>query len=152
MKRFLLAAGLCVVWSSSAFATGGFSCSIDDEVLKLDVESSFSHGLGEALLNPSGTVEIRDPFASERLRRIAIDKSRLPHHWLYGKELKLRIYAETEEGPFSSLDLAIETVSEGDEETGYSGTYRMVLYRAEPLPGSTEQQIEKTGRASCSAG
>ncbi|WEZ84273.1 hypothetical protein P6U16_06335 [Rhizobium sp. 32-5/1] len=152
MRFVSLAAAFSLLSCGPALATGGFSCQIDDPVLALGVESGFSHGLGDALLNFRGTINIRDAFASKNLQKIALDATHLPHHWLYDDVLKLRIYAETGEGPFASVDLVIETKRDEDDETAYGGTYRLSLYHAEPPAGSPDQQLVRTGTVTCSAG
>ncbi|OJF90358.1 hypothetical protein [Pararhizobium antarcticum] len=135
-----------------AFATGGFSCRIDDPVLSLDVESGFSHGMGDGLLNFGGTIEMRDRFAPETLRKVTLDPTHLPHHWLYADSLKLRIYAETDKGAFASLDLVIETSAKGGDEGTYAGDYRLTLYRVEPPAGAADPQVVKTGKVACLVG
>lgn len=150
--RFLLPAFVCAALSCGpAWATGGLSCRIADKALSLEIGSAISHGLGDGLLDIAGTATVRDPFAPQRLRKFKLDAGNLPHHWVYGNEIKLRIYAETaDSGPFASVDIALETTGSGDEEAPYAGTYRLVLYRAEPPKGSGENRIERTGKASCS--
>jgi hypothetical protein len=152
MRLVSLAAVFALLSCSPVFATGGFSCQIDDPVLALDVESGFSHGMGDALLNFRGTMDIRDAFAAKNLRKITLDPAHLPHHWLYDDALKLRIYSETGEGPFASVDLVLEAKRAEDDETAYGGSYRLSLYHAEPPAGAQDQQLVRTGKVTCSLG
>ncbi len=152
MRLVPIAAVLAILSAGPAFASGGFSCTVDDKVLSLDAESAFSHGLGEGLLNFHGTAEIRDPFAPDSLRKVKLEPGHLPHHWLSGNELKLRIYSETTDGPFASFDLTVETTSSEADDPSYNGTYRLQIYRAEAPAGSDEQQVIRTGTAECSVG
>ena len=88
----------------------------------------------------------------ERLRKVKLEPAHLPHHWLNGTELKLRIYSETADGPFASFDLVVETKSSEEGDPAYTGAYRLQIYRAEAPAGSDEQQVIRTGTAECSVG
>ena len=81
----------------------------------------------------------------EALRKLKLDDA-LVHSWLFGPELKLRLYRETESGPHAYVEIVIETRTEADDDTGYEGTYTLIIYLAEG------GESVFNGKASCSVG
>ena len=146
MSRLAVIAALFVLATTDARATGGFSCSVDDQHLKLDAQSAFSHGLGERLVNFRAEAEVLDARAPAGLRTLKLDEGSLVHSWLYGSDLKLRLYRETETGPHGFIEIIVETHAPGEDDTDYEGTYRLVIFVAEG------EEMVFNGKASCSVG
>lgn len=132
--------------ASSAHATGGFDCVIDDANLRLEVESGFGHGMGAPLLNFAGQLTLPPATAPKGLEKVSLNGDNLPHHWLHYDELRLLIYVETQgDLPFSSAEIAIMTKT-GEEGMNYEGQYTLWLFSA----NSPTETIERHGEASCS--
>ena len=51
MQKIFAAALAVFLLTRPAFATGGFTCTIDDENLKLETESAMGRGMGSPFLN-----------------------------------------------------------------------------------------------------
>src|SRR5688572_7226829 len=98
MLRAVFLAGTLFLCSTGARATGGFECAIDDAKLKFDAQSAFSHGLGEQLVNFRAEAEVLAEGTPPSLKKLKLDGA-LVHSWLYGPELKLRLYRETDMEP-----------------------------------------------------
>ena len=91
---WLLAA--CLGLTGEAHATGGFSCSIDDNVVKLSAEGLFTRGMGEPVLNFGGNIEVLSKQVPANLRTLELGRNNLAQTWLHGKDIKLKIYQELE--------------------------------------------------------
>ncbi|CAN7228897.1 hypothetical protein LJR030_000780 [Rhizobium sp. LjRoot30] len=150
MRGFVFLA--CLLSSAPAFATGGFSCTADDENLKFLAESGFSYSMGGPFLNFTGTIDLAKALAPKGLEHIKLDAASLPHHWLHDDELKLSIYTETAGETLSSLELVVQTKRNADDETVYEGEYVLSISAAEPMPGFTDNRLEKRGKVTCSVG
>ncbi len=144
LRAAVVAAGLFLC-ASGAQATGGFSCTIDDPNLKFDAQSAFSHGMGEQLVNFRAEAEILADGTPEPLRKVNLDGA-LVHSWLYGPDLKLRLYRETATGAHGYVEIIVETRSPGEDDTDYEGTYKLRIFVAE------SGELVFNGKASCSVG
>lgn len=145
MLRAAVVAAVLFLCATGARATGGFACSIEDSNLKFDAQSAFSHGLGEQLVNFRAEAEVRAEGTPEPLRKLKLDDA-LAHSWLYGQELKLRLYRETAAGPHGFVEIIVETRSPGEDDTDYEGTYKLIIFVAEA------RELVFNGKASCSVG
>ena len=145
MLRGAIFAAMLFLGAASAHATGGFDCTIDDANLKFDAQSAFSRGLGEQLVNFRAEAEVLAAGTPEPLRKLKLDDA-LVHSWLFGPDLKLRLYRETDSGPHAYVEIVIETRTEAEDDTGYEGTYTLIIYLAEG------GESVFNGKASCSVG
>ncbi|MBD9371179.1 hypothetical protein IB238_00820 [Rhizobium sp. ARZ01] len=149
MRIWIISAlsGLAILTSaSSAYATGGFACEIDDANLRLEVESGFGHGMGAPLLNFAGQLTLSPTIAPKELEKVSLNGDNLPHHWLHYDELRLLIYVETQgDLPFSSAEIVIMTKT-GEEGMTYEGQYTLWLFSA----SRPTETIERHGKAKCS--
>lgn len=133
--------------TATAHATGGFGCTIDDDNLKLEIESAFGHGNGAPLLNFRGQFTLPPAIAPKGLERVTLDRANLPQNWLHQDELRLLIYVETVgDLPFASTEIVIMTKA-GDDDIAYDGEYEMRLFTA-----GEGEATQRRGKVSCSVG
>lgn len=145
MLRAVFGAVVLFLCTTGARATGGFACSIDDPNLKFDAQSAFSRGLGEQLINFRAEAEVLAEGTPPSLKKPKLDGA-LVHSWLYGPELKLRLYRETDMEPHGFIEIVIETRAPAEDDTDYEGTYKLIIFVAEG------KESVFNGKASCSVG
>lgn len=121
MKALLFS--IALTFASNAFATGGFTCSVDDQNIKLDVAGTLSRSIPGAF-NIQGSLE----FKKDELKNLNIAKiEELPEFWLNKGQLNVRVYKETTEGDFASADLVIQTTMK-NEDGEFEGSYELNTY------------------------
>lgn len=153
MRRLLFALALCVLAVAPAHATASLSCSFRDTTLALEVEGTISRGVGEGVVSFGGTLEILAKAAAipDDLRKTEFDLSHLTQRWLYGSEVKLRLYRERGENePHGYVEIIVETKRVPREESSYRGTYVLVIYDVPTAQGVEAKTVTLRGRASCS--
>ncbi|MFS8035638.1 hypothetical protein ACI7BZ_01520 [Xanthobacter sp. AM11] len=144
---------LACTLATPAAASGSFECNVEDKAVSVTAAAAFSHGFGEALNNFRASVELkaRPPGATTPAAPLELDAQALVHHWLHGRELKLRLYHEGPETPGAALELVIETRRQAGDETAYAGRYHLTI--TEPgKDGAPARERSYKGRASCSVG
>lgn len=109
--------------TTSAFATGGYTCSVDDANIKFELSGTLSHGIPGLPWDEVGSLNFKDATLSEYAIP-AIAKS--SQFWLEDNELRILVYDEPQTQDFKSVKLVIKTQYE--DETGYTGTYQIGLY------------------------
>lgn len=155
--RLLLAAGGVVAAGllgapPPAFATATLDCNADDKSVSFEAHSVVSHGLAEGFSNFRAVLTVKAKGVSEDFARLELDGAALAHHWLYGKELKLRLYHERTEGPHGFVELVVQTRGgRGDDDGEFGGRYLLTLLDAgqEGKPG---KEITLRGKVACSVG
>lgn len=153
MRRFLFAFALGLLAIAPAHATASLSCSFRDATLALEVEGTISRGVGEGVMNFGGTLEILAKAAAipANLRKTEFDLSHLTQRWLYGTEVKLRLYRERGENePHGYVELIVETKRVPREESSYRGTYVLIVYDVPAAQGAEAKTVTLRGRAACS--
>ena len=153
MRRLLVAFALSVLAIAPAHATASLSCSFGDANLALEVEGTISRGVGEGVMNFGGTLEIKAQAAAipENLRKTEFDLSHLTQRWLYGTEVKLRLYRERGENePHGYVELIIETKRAPRAESSYRGSYLLIIYDVPVAQGAEAKTVTLRGRAACS--
>ena len=146
MRRILLSFAVFAALSSSAFATGGFSCAVKDANVSFEGEAGFSYSLG-GILNFRGSLALPVDLAQKGLDRVTLDQSSLTHHWLHDGELRLLGHAESGEGePFAALDFVMLTKVD-EEGENFVGTYTLKV-EGEKF----DEPVRRTGEIACSAG
>jgi hypothetical protein len=153
MFRISLVFACLALSAASAHATGGFSCLIDDANLKFTADSTVSHGLGEGFVNFTAEAELKAVGAPQTLRKIDLSEA-LVHSWLYGPDLKLRLYRETDGNvPHGFVEIIMETAAQGEAgEPEFEGSYKLILYQIPEGEGGDGMQSEYRGQATCSVG
>lgn len=157
LKAFVRVGLLTFAWiataMTSAHASGSFSCEADDKSLKFSAEAMFSHGLGEQFTNFKGTMSVLMKEAPEDFASVELDGSHLAHHWFYGKSLRLHVYRERPgDGLHGYMELVVETKQNPDDETDFSGTYELIVFRFQSEQDPDGQTLKANGKVSCSVG
>lgn len=156
LKAFVRVGLLTFAWvatATSAHASGSFSCEADDKSLKFSAEAMFSHGLGEQFTNFKGTMSVLMKEARLDPATVELGSDNLPHHWFRDDILKLRIYREQEgAGKEGYVELIVETRQNPDDETDFSGTYELIVFRFQSEQGPDGQTLKANGKVSCSVG
>ncbi|WP_245235584.1 hypothetical protein [Mesorhizobium erdmanii] len=96
--RTIICVTMLFLSASTAHATGGIWCSVDDAAVKFQVDAGVTTGLGSPTFNFRGDVEIKARLADDQLRKTTFENSNLTQYWLDAKELRLNIYHEQEGG------------------------------------------------------
>ena len=146
MRRLLLSLAALAAMSSPAFATGGFSCAVDDRNVSFTGEAGFSYSLG-GILNFRGTLDLPADLAQKGLDKITLDQTSLTHHWLHDGELRLLVHAESGENqPFAAVDFVMLTTVD-EEGLNFVGTYTLKV-EGEKF----DEPVRRSGQIACSAG
>ena len=149
----LLALAYATTGAGAAHATGNFICEIDDESLKLSAEATFSHGMGEQFTNFKGTMSVLMKDAPPDLAAIELGSDNLPHHWFRDDVLKLHIYRERDgTGKEGYAELFIETKRNSKDDTDFSGTYELIVFRFLGEQDPEGKTLKAKGKVSCSVG
>ena len=154
MLRPIIATALLALGAVPAAASGNLLCSVEDETFTINLEGIFSHGLGEALTEAKGEIGIKadlGPLATG-LAGKPLALPDVKQFWMYGQELKVRLYRDSEGEAQGSLEIVIETAREGDDETAFAGTYTASVRRVDPKTGAEEESVSARGPIACSAG
>ncbi len=154
MTRSVIAAALLAFGTLPAAASGNISCSVDDETFAISVEGIFSQGLGEGLTQLKGEVDIKanlGPLAAG-LAGKPLEVGDVKQFWMYGRELKLRLYRDSAGEPPGSLEVVIETAQDTDDATSFTGTYTASVRRVDSKTGAEEETVSGRGPIACSAG
>lgn len=121
----------------------------------LDIEGTFSHGLGAALVNFGGTVGIKLAGPPETLRKLEIARENAPQYWLQNKDFRLGLYKEQGQGDVhQTIDIVIVTSrkSQDEDDIEYLGTYVLEISHYDPKAGGEAKTWKAKGKASCSVG
>ncbi|HEX2555918.1 MAG TPA: hypothetical protein VHL98_19635 [Microvirga sp.] len=139
-----------VAGAAPAGATATLSCEVDDKAVKLDVQASVAHGMGEALSGFRGEIGVRLKGAPADFGTLVLEPEHLTHSWINGREVRLRLYRERGEGAHGAVELVLETRAAGGD-TSFVGRY--VLTVDHLRPGASEvATLKAQGRATCSLG
>ena len=132
-----------------ASASGGLSCSLEDQSVRIAIESGVTRGMGGPVFNFRGTLEILDKAVPEDLRRTEFDGRHLPQYWLSERALQLHLYREREgDKPHGYVNLVIETQA-GDDEGLYGGSYRLTVFDTTGVTTGEAGITELSGEISC---
>jgi hypothetical protein len=143
---------LALLLATPAYATASLSCSADDKSLRFSAEGIVSHGVGEAVAQFAGELEVRLKDAPPGLRKLPLALEHLTQRWLHGREVKLRLFREREGEGQGSVELVVETRRAGKDETEFSGSYILTVSGEDAAPGAPARTPKARGRASCSLG
>lgn len=151
MRNAVCGLALLFLSTAPALATGSAACSFSDRNLRFFAEAAFSRGNGEGIMNFGGTLEVLVKESPEDFRSVPLTMGHLTQRWLYGKELKLRLYHERTGEPHAYVELIIETKQQGRDETELQGSYILNVYQIPP-GAALGRILTVRGRASCSVG
>ena len=136
--------------TSHASATGGFSCTIDDRNLKLDVSSALGSGMGAPIINLAAAAEVKLKGTPSDLVKLELSKN-LVHSWMESPDLRLLFYTEREgDKPHGYVEIVITAKYKGDEGEA-KGKYRLtVFYLEPPADKDVGAYLKTTGKVECS--
>jgi hypothetical protein len=124
MKSIFAITAVLFGLSSSAYASGGYLCVIDDANLKFEMGGGLSHSIPGGPWNESGSLELRDAALNKVFGMAQIKESH--QFWQEGDDLNLLVYNEpTNTTKYSSLKLVIHTKYAGD--FSHQGQYTLEL-------------------------
>lgn len=140
-----------IAGAAPAAATATLSCEVDDKSVKLDVQASVAHGMGEALTGFRGEIGVRLKRAPVDLGTLSLDPEHLTHSWIHGREVRLRLFRERGGGAQGSVELVLETRSRGGDDSSFVGRYSLAVDVLRPGAGEVTT-LKAQGRATCSLG
>jgi hypothetical protein len=149
--RAIFAATALLFSATAASASGGLSCEVDDAVLKLQVQSGVTRGMGSPVFQFKADAEVLDKKAPEHLRKMSFEGSHLAQYWLDTYALNLLLYRETEgDLPHGYVEITIKTQPNDEEEGSYAGDYELTVWDVGP-DGSTQEplRVSHAGKVSC---
>jgi hypothetical protein len=146
--------GAWLVSAGHAEASAGLACSIEDKKLKLSVEGAVSRGVGEGVINFGGKLEVLAKATPDDFRSVDLEREQLTQAWIWGRELKLRMYRErTGSAPHGYVELVLETRQTGTrDELEYAGSYVLTVFHLKSEQDSEGKTFTARGKAKCSVG
>ncbi len=137
-----------VLTAGPAAASGGFSCSAEDEAVSIEVNGGVTHGMGSPVFSLQGEIGIRDDAVAEDLRNTGFERAHLAQYWLDGSELRLVLYREREgDKPHGYAELTVKTVSEGG---AFAGDYTLEMFDMTGATSGEGRTKTFDGKISCS--
>lgn len=133
-----------------AGATASLTCSATDRSLAFSAQAIVGHGLGEALSGFRGNIQLLMRNTPEALRELEFAGEHLTHHWVNGRELKLRLFREGAGDSGGSVELVVETRAVTNDDPKHRGSY--LLNVTLPLVEGHPKTLKARGRATCSLG
>lgn len=150
MRAVGLTLAMLFLGAAPVAATGSVDCNFSDENLTFEGEATVSYGFGESFARFAGKLEIRAKSAPDDLRKLDFDLEHLAQRWLYGNDLKLRLYRERSgEAPHASIELVVEAKRAAKDNNDYRGTYVLNMSQ---VVGGEEKTLTIRGGAKCLAG
>ena len=144
MKRIAVSAA-AIVWCGTAHATGGFSCSVADKVMSLDIQAGVTRGMGSPVFSLQGAMHLADETLADDLRDMRFEREHLAQYWLDGEELRFVLYRERgEEKPHGEVQLTVAARAGADGT--YTGTYEL---KGSDMTGGRQQDFGATGSIEC---
>lgn len=142
----LLACGLA---ATSAFATGGFSCTIDDKNLSFTADAALGAGMGAPILNLRAQSDVKLKNTPEDLVKLDLSKS-LVHSWVDSPDFKLYFYSEREgDKPHGYVEIVINA-KYNDDEGDAKGNYQLTVhYTEKPADAVEGRYLKAKGKISC---
>lgn len=142
-----------LVGQGPARASGNFLCQADDDALKFSAESTFSHGLGATFVGFGAELTVRLKKAPADFASVKFDASQLVHHWFTDGALNLHLYRErAADAPHGYVELIIETIQNPEDETAFTGTYKLIVHDVPASDGAEGITLDAEGKISCSVG
>ena len=150
-KKIFAAAAAWLALSGSplpALASGGFWCDAEDKNVKFHVTSGTQRGGAGGLLNFKADLEILLKNIPPDFKKLDL-KNALTQHWIDGKDFKLRLYTERNEGLFGAVEFIIDTKAADEGE--YKGIYALSVESMQSEKDSEAKRWKARGKITCSA-
>jgi hypothetical protein len=133
-----------------ALASGGFGCEAADKNVKFEANAGMQRGGAAALLNFRAELESLRKDTPADFRKLALDREAISQHWIDGRDFKLRLYTERNEGLFGSVEFLIEaTALKNDDEGKYAGRYTLTIDNMESAQASEAKTLKARGKIVC---
>ena len=147
--RFLVVLAVLIAGILPAAASGGLWCQLEDQQVRISIESGVTHGMGGPVFNFRGKLEILGKAVAEGFRTVEFDGDSLAQYWLDDRALKLGLYREWQDDkPFRSINLVIETQA-GDDEDTYGGSYAITVF--DNGVAGDDKETKLSGEIDCGA-
>ena len=149
MWKYIVVLFACSCWASPSFATGGFSCEIDDKNLQFETSSALGTGMGAPILNLKAHAKLKIRGTPNDLQDLDL-RTNLVHSWINHPDFRVHFYLEREgETPHGTFELVLMTIASDDEGT-YDGDYRLTIFYTEPPANQVEgAYLKATGKVKC---
>jgi hypothetical protein len=115
--------------------------------VKFETHAGMQRGGAGSILNFEARLEILLKNTPPDFRKLEMKSDALSQHWLDGKEFKLRLYTERNEGLFGAVEFLIETRAAG--EGTYKGRYTLKVENMESEKSSEARTLEARGKITC---
>lgn len=130
-----------------ALASGGFGCEATDKNVKFEANAGMQRGGAGAFLNFKAELESLLKDTPPDFRKLSLDREAISQHWIDGKDFKLRLYTERNEGLFGSVEFLIE--AKLAEEGKYAGRYTLRIDNMTSEQSSEAKALKAGGKIVC---
>lgn len=146
MRAFIVGA-LLLAGLMPAQASGGVSCEAKDASVQFEAGGGVGRSVGGSLLNFTGEISVKLKGVPADFRQLKFKDSDVSQRWMDGKEVRLQLYREREEGLFGYVDLVILT--RRVEEGSYAGRYELTISHLESEKATEAKQFKARGKVRC---
>ncbi|WP_416798295.1 hypothetical protein [Ciceribacter azotifigens] len=149
--RIAIALIAALTGSCEALAAQRIYCVADDANLKMSLESGFSAEKKQgALQHFRGILTLKDSKVPGLVETMRLTSSMLKQHWMDGSELRLQVYAESDSGPFATLELTVDTTALPGDTSRLQGGYTVKIRTGEKgSEGDLQTALSRDGRVLC---
>ncbi len=140
------------VTASDVTAAGNIACVVEDRVLSLSLNAPFDpDGQSYALLDVSGRVAIKYDDIPRDAGGIELERAAVAQYWFDGRNLKLRIYRDTQLGDQAlSVEIILVLKQVRTDPTTYRGRYFLKERHRDALKSRRDRINKAAGYAECS--
>jgi hypothetical protein len=145
--RTLVVLALLSAALTSAHASGGVSCEARDASVQFEAGGGVGRSVGGSLLNFTGEINVKLKGVPADFRELKLKDSDVSQRWMDGKEVRLQLYREREDGLFGYVNL--EILTRRVEEGSYVGRYELTISNLESDKATEAKQIKARGKVMC---
>lgn len=144
MRRLiLLSMALCAI-AGPMQAASRFNCAVDDENIRLSIDTGFAGGPGHKLNHFRGAFIGKAAGIPTEFQKIVFDSNQLTQSWSHDGELRLALASNGQgENNDKSFELFL-SASGKDDSVPMVGTYALTVWGAVDAP-----PVQLTGRLAC---
>jgi hypothetical protein len=149
LKPLKFCSSLALLFSfQPALASGGFWCDALDKNVKFHVTSGTQRGGAGGLLNFKADLEILLKNIPPDFRKLDLSGG-LTQHWIDGKDFKLRLYTERNEGLYGAVEFIVD--AKAADEGEYKGSYSLLVENIQSEKDSEAKRWKARGKIACLA-
>lgn len=145
--RTLVVLTLLLAGLMPAHASGGVSCEAKDASVQFEAGGGVGRSVGGSLLNFTGEIKVKLKGAPADFRELKFKESDVSQRWMDGKEVRLQLYREREEGLFGYVNL--EILTKRVEEGSYAGRYELTISHLESEKATEAKKVTARGKVKC---